>query len=185
MAPRAAARLETLGFTRVYEYTPGKVDWLAAGLRAVGTETTAPTVEDVIRADVPRFKPDDRLDSIAGRLHASGQDWGAIVDDGGVLLGRIRVDRIADHDDPGQPVAEVMEEGPATYRPNVPLQELLDRMREKEFGQAFVTDPDGKLLGLITQEDIEARLQNPPLPNPPPEGGGDSDRVLRVLRAVL
>ena len=31
MAPRAAARLESLGFEKVFEYRAGKLDWLAAG----------------------------------------------------------------------------------------------------------------------------------------------------------
>jgi rhodanese-related sulfurtransferase len=36
MSPRAAARLATLGFTRVYDYAEGKVDWLAHGLPGRG-----------------------------------------------------------------------------------------------------------------------------------------------------
>ncbi len=35
MSPRAAARLETLGFSRVYDYVGGKRDWLAAALPTV------------------------------------------------------------------------------------------------------------------------------------------------------
>src|SRR5216684_1375108 len=32
MSPRAACRLTQLGFAPVYDYTLGKVDWIAAGL---------------------------------------------------------------------------------------------------------------------------------------------------------
>ena len=32
MSPRAAWRLESLGFARVYDYVAGKADWMAAGL---------------------------------------------------------------------------------------------------------------------------------------------------------
>ena len=32
MSPRAAWRLESLGFSHVYDYVAGKIDWLAAGL---------------------------------------------------------------------------------------------------------------------------------------------------------
>src|SRR5712691_518454 len=35
MSPRAAWRLERLGFTPVYDYALGKVDWMAAGLPSV------------------------------------------------------------------------------------------------------------------------------------------------------
>ena len=38
MSPRAAWRLESLGFTKVYDYVPGKTDWLAAGLPREGDE---------------------------------------------------------------------------------------------------------------------------------------------------
>ncbi|TVQ33469.1 MAG: rhodanese-like domain-containing protein [Geminicoccaceae bacterium] len=30
-SPEAAARMEALGYTRVYDYVAGKADWLAAG----------------------------------------------------------------------------------------------------------------------------------------------------------
>ena len=117
-------------------------------------------VADITRVDVPRFRPDDRVGQVAERLRASGQDWGAVVSDSGVLLGRVRVDRIARNADAAQPAAAVMEEGPATYRPDVPLEELLQRMQEKEFTKAFVTAPEGILIGLVTREDIEAVFQN-------------------------
>jgi hypothetical protein len=32
MSPRAAWRLEGLGFERVYDYVPGESDWFASGL---------------------------------------------------------------------------------------------------------------------------------------------------------
>jgi len=32
MSPRAASRLESLGFRDVYDYAAGKADWFAAGL---------------------------------------------------------------------------------------------------------------------------------------------------------
>ena len=32
MSPRAACRLDTLGFEHVYDYLTGKYDWLARGL---------------------------------------------------------------------------------------------------------------------------------------------------------
>jgi len=129
---------------------------MAAGLPAEGAATTAPEVGDVIRT-VARFTLDDTTGTIARRLRESGEDWAALVDAGGVLLGRVRVEDLAG---PDTTAACVMQSGPSTYRPNVPLDELLDRMREKAFAKAFVTDPEGRLLGLITREDIEAHLEN-------------------------
>ena len=36
MSPRAAWQLEALGFTNVYDYTEGKLDWIAHGLPTEG-----------------------------------------------------------------------------------------------------------------------------------------------------
>src|SRR5207249_889428 len=45
MSPRAAWRLESLGFTEVYEYSAGKSDWGAYGLplegKAIGSDRLA------------------------------------------------------------------------------------------------------------------------------------------------
>ena len=41
MSPRAACRLESLGFGEVYDYVAGKLDWMAAGLPTEGPMLTA------------------------------------------------------------------------------------------------------------------------------------------------
>src|ERR1051326_8061662 len=46
LSARAAWRLETMGFQEVYRYTPGKADWLAAGVENRGNpgpQTTYPS----------------------------------------------------------------------------------------------------------------------------------------------
>ena len=42
MSARAAWRLETLGFTQVYRYTAGKMDWFANALPIEGKKKDAP-----------------------------------------------------------------------------------------------------------------------------------------------
>jgi len=159
MAPRAAARLETLGFDKVYEYKAGKEDWLAAGLPSEGRLAAEPTIASVVRRDVPRFALVDLAGPILDSLKAGGWAWAAIVNPAGILLGRVRADDISD---PDATASSVMKEGPATYRPSVKLDELLGRMREKHFEMAFVTDPDGRLLGLVTARDILQALEAHP-----------------------
>src|SRR5438128_1173912 len=41
MSPRAAARLASLGFTKVYDYVAGKADWGSAGLPLEGENGSA------------------------------------------------------------------------------------------------------------------------------------------------
>ena len=155
MAPRAASRLETLGFRNVYEYKAGKQDWLAAGLPSEGSHAARPTISAVLRRDVPRFGLDDRTGNILASLRAGSWDWAAIVNGEGILLGRVRARNISDED---SPASTAMEDGPATYRPNVPMDELLERMRDRHFDMAFVTDQDGRLLGLVTMREIALAL---------------------------
>ena len=156
MGPRAASRLETLGFAGVFEYKAGKQDWLAAGLPTEGRRAGEPTIATVMHRDVARFGPDDRAGPIADALRAAGRDWAAVVDSRGVLLGRIRATGL---NDPGARARDVMEEGPSTYRPSVGLEELLRRMLDRHFDQAFVTDPDGRLRGLVTRRAIVRALE--------------------------
>ena len=49
MSPRAAWRLETLGFEKVFDYVDGRADWLAAGLPTEGTGSSLPKAGDVAR----------------------------------------------------------------------------------------------------------------------------------------
>ena len=50
MSPRAAWRLEGLGFERVYDYVPGKADWSASGLSTEGTQASMLTIGEARRA---------------------------------------------------------------------------------------------------------------------------------------
>jgi CBS domain containing-hemolysin-like protein len=158
MAPRAAARLETLGCEKVFEYRGGKEDWLAAGLPSEGRRAAEPTVASVVRRDVPRFGLNDRVDTIRESLAERGWEWGAIVSSIGVLLGRVRRQDLGDVDHEDATAESVMEAGPSTYRPNVGLDELLQRMHDRHFEMAFVTDPDGRLSGLVSRRDIARAL---------------------------
>lgn len=155
MAPRAAARLESLGFTKVYEYKGGKEDWLAAGLPSEGGVSDDLTVAAVVRRDVPRFGLEDRVGPIRDSLRAGGWEWAAVVNRTGILLGRVRARDITD---PDATASAVMDEGPSTYRPDVKLDELLERMDRGRFDMAFVTDPDGRLWGLVTRRDLVRAL---------------------------
>ena len=61
MSPRAAWRLERLGFTEVYDYAAGKVDWMAAGLPTEGNGTHPPRVLEAMDADPPTCDPTERV----------------------------------------------------------------------------------------------------------------------------
>ena len=68
MSARAAWRLETLGFDPVYRYTPGKVDWFAAGLPREGKLAALPRIGDAADRDVPTCGPRENVGEVRGRL---------------------------------------------------------------------------------------------------------------------
>jgi len=61
MSPRAASRLESLGFEQVYDYVAGKADWGSAGLPLEGAEGSETRAGAHVRLDAPNCRPEDRL----------------------------------------------------------------------------------------------------------------------------
>ncbi|TMK45618.1 MAG: hypothetical protein E6G66_12685 [Actinobacteria bacterium] len=49
-----------------------------------------------------------------------------------------------------------MRPGPATYRPDVPVQELLQKLAPKHVGRALVATPEGRLLGVFFTVDASS-----------------------------
>ena len=146
MSPRAACRLERLGFARVYDYVAGKADWLAAGLPTEGRTRPARVIDAMLR-DPPTCAPDETVSAVAGRLRADGRSSCLVITSDRVVLGRFRLDGV--DIDVDVAVEEVMEPGPTTVRADAGLDDTLARMRERHVGSLLVTTPDGVLLGEI------------------------------------
>lgn len=153
MSPRAACRLETLGFGEVYDYVPGKVDWLAHNLPVEGEQADAPTAGRFARKDVVTCRLDDRVGDVRERIIASPYGFALVTSAGGVLLGRLRGSLL--ECDPQLRAEEVMEAGPSTVRPDTPAPALARRLGERELRWAIVTDPEGRLIGVVSRQDLE------------------------------
>ncbi len=156
MNARAASRLERLGFPRVYRYAPGKADWLAAGLPTEGPGAGTPRAGAVARRDVPTCSPDEQVTDAAARARASGWDTCIVVNEERVVLGRVRGSALDATD--RRRVEDVMEEGPTTTRADDDLKALVARMRPRHVTAIVVTDPDGRLLGVLRLDDAEQAL---------------------------
>ena len=154
MSPRAAWRLEALGFADVYDYEAGKLDWLAFGLPSAGSAASEPALGDLVRRHLPRCLLSERLGDISARM--SGWSWCAVVNDEGILLGQLRRRQLDER--PEARADEAMENGPSTYRPSTPAAELLESMKSGGFESAFVTDSEGCLWGLVSRADLEGAL---------------------------
>lgn len=152
MSPRAACRLEALGFEQVYDYVPGKVDWLARGLPREGEKANERRAFDVVRKDVATARPDERIAEIRPRVEASPYGFAFVVSEGGTLFGRLRKATLqADADALAE---EVMEPGPSTVRADTPLLKLRDRLDNRGLTTAVVTTPEGVLLGVVRRDDL-------------------------------
>jgi rhodanese-related sulfurtransferase/CBS domain-containing protein len=153
LSPRAACRLETLGFEQVYDYVPGKVDWLARGLPTEGELADRPTVGRFARNDVVTCELDEPVGSVRRRVDESPYGFALVVSSDGTLLGRLR--RSALDGDPDASAESVMEPGPTTVRPDTPADELAERIRERDLKTAVISTPEGRLIGIVRRRELE------------------------------
>ncbi len=156
MSPRGAARLETLGFTKVYDYVGRKTDWLAAALPTAGRLSAVATAGDVIRSGDCACHLGDLLGDVVNRLRAAGKDACIVVDDHHVVLGRVRGRAL--EGDPNATMEDVMRSGPSTIRPDTSLESVVQTLRDGNVTNTLVTDPAGRLIGTIYLEDAERKL---------------------------
>jgi len=157
LSPRAASRLESIGFERVYDYVAGKADWGSTGLPlegANGSETRAGTH---LRADVPTCGLDDRLQTVCEQLEKSGWDTCFVVDDQRVVLGRLGRHVIRTKENVS--AEEAMTPGPSTIRPSARLADVVERMRRQSLTNLPVTTSEGRLMGLLMRGDAERALE--------------------------
>jgi CBS domain-containing protein len=152
VSARAAWRLETLGFSRVYHYQPGKDDWLAAHLPLEGRSGHVPRAVDVARADVPTCGLHDRVGEVARRVREEGWPLAAVLNDKRVVLGRLRPRDLEQQPDA---VAEsIMVDGPRTVRGSRPVAEMAAWLDERDIPGVLVTSAEGVLVGYVRREDV-------------------------------
>jgi CBS domain-containing protein len=157
MSPRAAARLESIGFAQVYDYVAGKADWGSAGLPLEGENGSETRAGAHLRTDVPTCPPDERLEDVCQRLDESGWDTCFVVDERRVVLGRIGRRAIRAREN--VTAEEAMTLGPSTIRPSARLQAMVERMQRQKLTNLPVTRSDGGLVGLLTLRDAEEALR--------------------------
>jgi hypothetical protein len=129
--PRAAWRLERLGFHPVYDYVAGKVDWMAAGLPTVRADAQEQRAIDVV-VDVRTCDPATPAADLPSDRSV------VVVNDDRIVLGRGRPGASA-----GSIAEDVMEPGPTTVRAHEPLEPLLQRMARRNVAEVLVTTPEG------------------------------------------
>jgi CBS domain-containing protein len=153
MSPRAAWRLEGLGFERVYDYVRGESDWFASGLPRQGKMASVPNIGEAARRDVPTCAPTEKLGVVRERLRKAGWDRCVVINKERIVLGLLREKELSsDHE---SPVEETMRNGPATFRPNEPVGKMAKRMHDRGATAVLVTTSDGRLVSLLHRKDVE------------------------------
>lgn len=157
MSPRAAWLLEALGFTDISHYLGGISDWSAAALPIAGHLAEELTIGALARRDVTTCHLGDPVEGILERMGREAYAACFVLNDEGVLLGRIyRSDLRAGR---GPTAADAMRPGPSTYRPDMTAGDMLARMREHNLHTAPVTTSDGKLVGLVRRGDLARAVE--------------------------
>lgn len=153
MSPRAAHRLATLGFTRVYDYAASKVDWLAHGLPVEGADAGKPTAGRLARQDAATCTLKSSAGEARRAIADSPHGFALVLSPAGVLLGRLRRSALSElaEDDPIEPI---IEPGPSTIRPHLAAAELRGRFEDSAVRTLVVTRPDGTLLGVLRRGDV-------------------------------
>jgi CBS-domain-containing membrane protein len=153
MSPRAAWRLEALGYGPVFDYAAGKADWLAAGLPTVTGGDRPLRAAEVMDRSVATCGPDQVVADIVS-TGGPGGVW-VVVNEQRVVLGRLRADHVDGADQ--RRAEEVMEPGPATIRADAPAAETIERMRSRGAVSLIVSTPEGRLLGLLRADPLADR----------------------------
>ena len=152
MSARAAWRLETLGFAQVFDYSDGKLDWMAAGLPTEGTNATKPRAGDLARKDTPTCDLTEALAEVRDRVRGLGWDAVVVINEERIVLGLLR-SRELDLD--GHLLIEqVMRPGPSTFRPFASIVEMARFFEEHKVDSSPITASDGRLVGLLQQKDV-------------------------------
>src|SRR5437773_11411633 len=146
LSARAAWRLETMGFQEVYRYTPGKADWLAAGWETEGTQSKKARIRQMIIKDVPTCVLRERLEDVKSRRRPN-EDFCVVLNDRNIVLGVIQGETWDAN--PLSRVAEVMQPGPRTIRPDLEPKDAQKLLRNYDAPNAIVTTSDGELLGIV------------------------------------
>ncbi len=154
MSPRAAARLQELGFNEVYDYTAGKADWLANGLPVEGKHANDVRASALVDSGMPTCSLRDSPSAVRNNVGSTGFPACVVVDAHRVVLGLVW--RASLENAPmGAQIEALMEDGPSTFRPDGSPESLLKYMERNDVDLALVTTARGRLLGAVTRESAQ------------------------------
>jgi Mg/Co/Ni transporter MgtE len=137
----------------VHDYVPGKADWMARAMPVEGEQADARTAATCAKSDVVTCRLDDPVADVRPRIAESPYGFGLVVHDDDIVLGRLRMSAMKDA--PADARAEdVMSPGPSTVRADTDAEELAEKLDKKDLKTAIVTDPEGRLIGVVLRDQL-------------------------------
>jgi predicted transcriptional regulator len=100
----------------------------------------------------------ERLGDVRDRVRAAGWDAVVVVNDERVVLGLLRSKEL--NKDADLLMEQAMRPGPSTFRPDVLITKMAEKMVEHNLENSPITTSDGKLVGLLLRADAERELAN-------------------------
>ena len=146
-----------MGFNKVFDYMPGKADWLAYGLPVEREKPESSMLIDRMEHQAPTCLLDEPIGNIKRRAQKEGFTLCAVVNEGGIVLGALSEWNA----DPATPAERVMEPGPVTLRPNVSAQNAIEYLERNERNAILITSSDGKLMGVFKRQRLDGERQMP------------------------
>jgi hypothetical protein len=116
-----------------------------------GAKAHDPRAIDFAHDDVVTCGLEDPLPEVRPRVDASPYRFAFVTTADGVILGRLRRKAIEEGDGAA---GEAMEPGPSTARPDLSPAKLRERLERKGFRTAVLSDPEGRLLGIVLCEEL-------------------------------
>jgi rhodanese-related sulfurtransferase len=153
LSARAAHRLETLGFSDVYDYTASKVAWMAMGLPAEGSRPPSRRAGALADRDVPTTSLEGTVGALDGKIGDAPRV--VVLGDDRIVLGVVR--REALDLDAETPLEAVMQPAPPSVRPSIPLDELAESMEQDGRSYVIVSHLDGTFVGVIEHDRLHGR----------------------------
>ena len=138
----------------MYDYHPGKIDWIAHGGPVEGELAHLPKLGDIARDDVVTCRLEDQVGGVGARIEASSYPFGLVTSSSAVILGRLRSSML--DCDPALRAEQVMEPGPKTFRPHKSAAGVAAELAERDLRWAIVTTPEGELIGVAARVELEA-----------------------------
>ncbi len=89
-------------------------------------------------------------------MGAEDANFCVAVTEDNVVLGMVYRDEAQELD--AKTIEQVMRPGPTTIRASEPLEPLVERMKKAGVDAILVTDPEGRLLGLLDHHEAEAAI---------------------------